>query len=211
MRILVAGATGTVGGLVVKQALERGHEVVAIARRPDQLDIEHSRLTKHPADILDLATIRPLLKGVDAVVSTVGIGASKAPTRLYSTGARNLITSMNERGVLRIVVISSEVADHWAHQGPLKLWIVLPLLQKFLGATYDDMRRMDIVLWESDVQWTAIRAPRIRSVEGNGRYRLSLEGPLKGGWAITAADMATAMLDIAVRNDLNRMHVSVAN
>ena len=211
MRILVAGATGAVGGHVVRQALDRGHEVVAIARKPDQLDVEHPRLTKHPADILDLATIVPLLEGVDAVVSTVGIGASKTPTRLYSTGTRNLVTSMNQHGVPRIVVISSEVADHWAHQSPLKLWIVLPLLQKFLGATYDDMRRMDIVLWESDAQWAAIRAPRIRSADGSGRYRLSAEGPLKRGWVITAANMATAMLDIAVRDDLNRVHVSVAN
>ncbi|WGW10623.1 hypothetical protein LWF01_10785 [Saxibacter everestensis] len=66
-----------------------------------------------------------LLKGVVAVVSTVGIGASTTPPRLYSTGPGNLITSMNEHEVGRIVVISSEVADHWVHQGPLKLWIDL--------------------------------------------------------------------------------------
>ena len=49
---------------------------------------------------------------------------------------------MQEHGVSRLVVISSEVAEHWAHQGLFKLWVVLPLLQHFLGATYDDMRRM---------------------------------------------------------------------
>lgn len=211
MRILVPGATGMVGGFVVQQALERGHEVVAIARNPAKLTIEHPRLTKAPGDILDAESVEPLLEGIDAVVSTVGIGTSKQPTTLYSQGTANLFAGMDKHGVERIVVISSEVAAHWAHQGPLKLWIVLPLLQKFIGATYDDMRRMDVVLWESKARWTAIRAPRIRSAAAKTHYRFAAQGPVPRGWTITAPDMATALLDIAERDDLSRQHVYVAN
>ena len=211
MRVLVGGATGTVGGHVVEQALARGHEVTAIARDSSKLVLEHPRLEKSSADILDADALHPLLDGVDAVVSTVGIGASRTPTTLYSAGTKNLVDGMAANHVERIVVISSEVAEHWAHQGLLKIWIALPLLQKFLGATYDDMRRMDIVLWESRARWTAIRAPRIRSARATGRYRLSVAGPLKRGWAITAPDMATALLDIAERDDLVRTHVHIAN
>jgi uncharacterized protein YbjT (DUF2867 family) len=53
MRILVPGATGTVGGHVVEQALGRGHEVVALARDAARLDVEHPRLTAVSADLLD--------------------------------------------------------------------------------------------------------------------------------------------------------------
>lgn len=143
MRVLIAGATGTVGQHVVAQALERGHEVTAIARRPESLRAEHPLLRTVAADILAPDEVEPLLDGVDAVISTVGIGTSKQPTTLYSEGTRNLVNGMARHSVSRIVTISSEVADHWAHQSPLKLWVVLPLLQRFLGATYDDMRRMD--------------------------------------------------------------------
>ena len=200
-----------VGGHVVEQALRRGHEVVAIARIPTKLDIEHPRLTKARADILDAGSVEPLLEGIDAVVSTVGIGASKQPTTLYSEGTRNLIAGMDKYGVERIVVISSEVAEHWAHQGLFKLWIVLPLLQNFIGATYDDMRRMDVVLWESKAQWTAIRAPLIRPAAAKGRYRLNTDKPIPRGWMITAPDMAAVLLDSAERGDLSRQHVYVAN
>lgn len=211
MRFLVPGATGTVGGHVVAQALDRGHQVIAIARNPTKLSIEHPNLTTAAVDILNAGAVDPLLADVDAVVSAVGIGASKMPTTLYSAGTRNLLDGMRTHGVERIVVISSEVAEHWAHQRPLKLWIVLPLLQRLLGATYDDMRRMDVALWESRAQWTAIRAPRIRPATAKGHYRLDAEKPLLRGWMITAPDMATALLDVAERNDLGRRHIYVAN
>ncbi|MCB1298553.1 MAG: NAD(P)H-binding protein [Microthrixaceae bacterium] len=210
MKILVAGATGMVGTHVVTQALGRGYEVIAVARTPEKLVVEHPRLTKAAADIEDSAAIAPLLAGVDAVISTVGIGVAKAPTTLYSVGTRSLLAGMAEHGVARFVVISSEVADHWAHQGWLKLHVVLPLLQRFLGATYDDMRRMDIVLWESAADWTAIRAHRIRNAPGVENYRLDPEHVLPHGWSITAPGMATALLDIVERDDLKRKHVYVA-
>ena len=44
-----------------------------------------------------------------------------------------------------------------------------------------------------------------------GRYRLSTEGPLRRGWSITAADLASALLDVAEWEDLGRQHVYVGN
>ncbi|KAB1655986.1 NAD(P)H-binding protein [Pseudoclavibacter chungangensis] len=211
MRIVVTGATGNVGRHVVDQALARDLEVVAVARDPRALDSGIPRLRVAAVDVLDAEGVQNVLEGADAVVSCVGIGTSRTPTTLCSQGTRNIVDGMARHGVGRLVVISSEVAEHWAHQGPVKLWIVLPLLQRFLGATYDDMRRMDIVLWESAARWTAIRAPRIRPVDPRGSYRSSTAGPLRRGWSITAPDMAAALLDIVERDDLDRRHVYVAN
>ena len=106
MKILVSGATGNVGRLVVEQALARGHEVVALARNPQNLQLEHPNLTTGAVDILDAQALKPWLQGVDAVISTVGIGTSKTPTTLYSAGTKNLLDAMQEHGVSRLVVIS---------------------------------------------------------------------------------------------------------
>jgi possible flavin reductase len=48
-------------------------------------------------------------------------------------------------------------------------------------------------------------------MKAKGSYRLDAHKPLRRGWMITPADMATALLDIAEREDLNRQHVYVAN
>lgn len=88
---------------------------------------------------------------------------------------------------------------------------MLPLLQHFLGAAYDDMRRMERVLWESQAQFTGIWAPRIRDHCATGKYRLDDSEPLPRGTTITAPDMATALLDIAERSDFGRQYVFVTN
>ena len=53
MRISVLGATGRTGRQIVEQALQAGHEVVAFARKPEALEMDHERLTVVQGDILD--------------------------------------------------------------------------------------------------------------------------------------------------------------
>ena len=116
--------TGTVGQHVGAQALERGYTVTAVARRSEALLTRHPRLTIAGADILDARQVEPLLEGVDAVISTVGVGTARTPASLYSQGTRNLVDAVTRHDLERIVVISSEVAEPLGtHQGPFKLWV----------------------------------------------------------------------------------------
>lgn len=52
MRIAVIGAAGRTGRHVVEQALSREHHVVAVARRPEAIAMEHRGVTKVAADVL---------------------------------------------------------------------------------------------------------------------------------------------------------------
>lgn len=211
MRILVTGATGRVGREVVKQALSRGHEVIALSRSASKLDIQDARLQKVDADVREENSVIPLLGGVDAVIHSVGIGASKASTTIYSQGAHSIIAGMMQYGVKRFVAVSSQAANVWANQPLYAKLILLPILQHLFGATYDDMRRMERVLWESSVNWTQVRSPYISGKPPKGRYRFSNVAVLPHYRSITVADMATALLDIAARDDLSRQDVFAAN
>jgi putative NADH-flavin reductase len=103
MRVLITGATGRVGQEVVKQALARGHEAIALSRSADKLDIQDARLRKVAADVREEDSVIPLLEGVDVVIHTVGIGASKealinALFCMVSAGQRDISA---EWGILR--------------------------------------------------------------------------------------------------------------
>jgi putative NADH-flavin reductase len=79
VRLLVVGASGRTGRLVVEQALGHGHEVTAFVRDPARLAISHERLRVVTGDATAPETFGPALEGQDAVVSI--LGASHAQGR----------------------------------------------------------------------------------------------------------------------------------
>lgn len=73
--------------------------LVTITRNPAALGLEHPSLRAEAVDVLDAEAVHPVLAGIDAVISCVGIGASKTPTTLYSKGTPNLIDDMAVHGI----------------------------------------------------------------------------------------------------------------
>jgi uncharacterized protein len=89
MRIAVLGATGKVGSLVVEQALQRGHQVVALTRNPERyVRPETGAVEVRKADVTDPASF-PDLADVDVVVSALGIRKGDGPGPLVA-GAKVL-------------------------------------------------------------------------------------------------------------------------
>jgi hypothetical protein len=114
------------------------------------------------ADVRDADALKRALVGADAVISALGVGTSRAPTDLYSTGVRHTLGAMESNGAAKLAVISAVPAGPRAEQSLLQRRIALPLLERFFGATYDDMRRMETILQETtDVDWISLRPPRL--------------------------------------------------
>ena len=67
MKIAVVGATGHTGRLVVEQALARGDDVVALARRPEGLP-RHPGIVSVAADVIDRAALAEPLAGTDSPI-----------------------------------------------------------------------------------------------------------------------------------------------
>ena len=71
MKIALIGATGFVGSAILKEALDRGHEVTAIVRHSEKLQ-PHERLRPQKGDIYHEDEVARLVAGHDAVVHDVG-------------------------------------------------------------------------------------------------------------------------------------------
>jgi len=108
MHILVTGGSGLVGRRIVRH-LSSDHEVLTLDQREPQ-----DAISRHVSiDILDVASLRPLMDGVDAVVHAAGIPgpAFGTPDDMYLNnieGTRRVAKAAFERGVTRFVNISSE-------------------------------------------------------------------------------------------------------
>jgi putative NADH-flavin reductase len=210
MKIAVVGATGRTGLQVAEQALARGDDVIALARHPENLP-RRPGMVGAAADVLDRAVLADVLAGADAVVSALGIGASRQPTVVYSDGTANLVHAMDAHGIKKLAVISGVPAAPREEQPFLQRRMIIPMLERVFGASYADMRRMETLLRGSDLDWVCLRPPQLVSKNATGRYRLDASRPLPKARSITYADLATALLDSLTRPDLYRRAVYVAN
>jgi putative NADH-flavin reductase len=210
-RLTIFGATGGTGQQLVRLALERGHDVTAIARDPTRIATRHDRLAVCPADVLRPESLAASVDGADAVISALGNGASRAHTTIYSAGVANILEAMRAAGVRRLVAISAApLAPRSEATAPARL-LVLPLLHRLFGATYADMRRMEDLLHASGAEWSVLRPPRLTNGPATGRYRTAHDGNVRGGRRITRADLATAILDLLADPDAVRATIGVAN
>ena len=206
MRIAVVGATGKAGGLVTKLALGRGHHVTALARRPDAVTARDERLAIRAADVLDRRSLEGAFDGADAVVSTLGIGTSKAPTEVYSTGIANVLAAAP---AVPVVVISAAPAGPPTDHAPFARRVLVPILWRFVaGASYADMRRMEALLADSDAEWVSLRPPYLTDKPARGRYRLDSK---PNGRSLRYEDLAAALIDVIDRRDLYRSALYISN
>jgi nucleoside-diphosphate-sugar epimerase len=109
MRYAVTGGTGFVGGVLVRQLREAGHEVVALMRGSpgSKLGVETVR-----GDLLDVAALERLCSGVDGLFHVAGwykVGTRDAAegTRVNVDGTRNVLSAAIRSGVPRVVYTST--------------------------------------------------------------------------------------------------------
>lgn len=195
MKLSVLGANGGVGRHLVAHALADGHEVTAAVRDPARFTQRHPHLSVVRADALDPESVQTVLDGADAVLSGVGQAGRHDEHKPASSSARAAVEAMNQAGVRRIVTVSAAPLNRSGQGQP---WtshrLASPLLWSFLRDLYIDLETMERVLRESDLDWTAVRPPKLNDRPGRGRYR-HLVGGGPAGVSISRADVARAMLD----------------
>jgi uncharacterized protein YbjT (DUF2867 family) len=91
MSVLVVGASGAVGGLVVTRLLERGERVRATSRRPQKLTLPE-QVEVMAADLNDPSSLAPALEGVERVFLYADLDApEELAAQLARSGARHVV------------------------------------------------------------------------------------------------------------------------
>lgn len=154
MKVIVLGATGSVGRLAVASLLAQGHVVTAFARKPGKLGIAHPALRVRAGDAMDADSVSSAMAGQDAVVITLGAGASLT-SRVRSVGTANVIAAMREHGVRRLVCQSTlGVGDSWDNLDFFWKYLMFGLL---LRPAFRDHQRQEKMVRESELDWTIVR------------------------------------------------------
>ena len=109
-KVLIVGANGHLGHVVVETALEEGYSVIAADIKTDRLNsLEHPKLEKVQADVSKKETLYSLMTGVFGVISTVGLWRENPPFTFDSVdrqGNINLFEAAADQGVKKVIYVS---------------------------------------------------------------------------------------------------------
>lgn len=192
-KILVLGATGETGRLIVSEALARGHDVAVFVRSPEKAK-DLGDVTVIVGDARNEAALRQAVKGRDAVVSA--LGTSVSPFRevtLLSTATKALVAAMKAEGVSRLVAITGIGAGNSVgHGGFLFDHLIFPLL---LRKVYADKNRQEAIVRDSGLDWVLVRPAILSDKPGRGDIRALTDLRQFHGGGIARADVARFVLD----------------
>jgi uncharacterized protein len=201
--IALFGATGMIGGRVLSEALDRGHDVVAVVRDKAKLARTDPALRVVTGDILETASVVSAAKGRDVVVSAVGGGHGNAAGHLATAepAVRSLVAGLRAldsgRAATRLITVGG--AGSLRVPGGGMLWDAGGLPEHVVQIMHASGDALEYLRTINDVRWTMISPPaRIAPGSRTGTYRGALDELIvgeDGQSRISTEDFAVAVVD----------------
>ena len=101
MKVVLYGASGTIGSRILRELLSRGHQVTAVVRNPSKLTVPNVRVRK--GDVLDPKSVAETAKGADAAISAYAPPPDDAQKLVPAT--ESLIQGLTNASVKRFIEV----------------------------------------------------------------------------------------------------------
>ncbi|MBL9038976.1 MAG: SDR family oxidoreductase [Archangium sp.] len=202
MKIAILGASGRTGRLLVRQALDAGHDVRALVRSPGTFLLRHDKLEVVEGEVGNAQAVAALVSGCDAVASA--LGPSPGHVTSCSEGTKHVIAA----GAKRYVAVSGAGLDVPGDKKDLIGKVVSFFVRTLSPAVFQDKVNELKMLQDSSLPWVLVRPPRLVDAPATGAYRVSLER--SPGASISRADLASFVLKCLTSTEFNRQAPFIA-
>jgi nucleoside-diphosphate-sugar epimerase len=205
MNVVVFGANGKTGSLVVEKSRAAGHAVTVFVH--DSGAQSHPGVRVVTGDAQSLDAVRKAIAGQDAVIDTIGGKTPYKDTQLERTAARHIVDAMRAQGVRRLVVVSMMGIGDSRQQTPF--WYKYLLMPTFLRGSTRDKKAMEAWVESSALDFVIARPPILSGDVATGSVRI-ITGSSKAH-RITRGDLAQFIVDQLTGNQYLCQAVVVAN
>ena len=200
MKLVVLGATGRTGRLVVEQALAAGHTVTALVRSPEKLSVRHPNLQMVAGQATDPLAVARALDRADGLISTLGGEGS-----VISDSTWAIVDAARGAGVSRVVLLSSLVVERDRFNPVTRFLTGLAM-----SSTIKDKTAGEKALRESNLDWTIVYASFLTDGPGSGDVAVLTETDRRTlSHRIARADVAAWLLRAATSPETSRRTVSI--
>lgn len=203
MKIIVLGATGLTGLLVVDQAIERGFEVVAYVRNASSLK-KRKGLAIVEGHLADSRLLEETLVGANAVLCCIGTRSKRfaKEVSLMQESLSAITSAMQRARVDRLILLSAFGVGESARQAG---WLARIIYRVAFAAIYRDKALAEAALERTALNWTVLYPVGLTngplSDEVDVRP-LSQVRSIPGIPMVSRANTARAMLDAIVNKTL---------
>jgi uncharacterized protein YbjT (DUF2867 family) len=204
-RILLYGATGRTGGLILDYALAQGYAVTALVRNPAKLTRRSPHLTVVAGSPTNLADVCRALAGCEAVVSALSAlpeadsfsRRKLTPPHTLATTMRHTIAAMQELGLRRLVTLSSIGVGDSRPYAPWYMRLVIKLTNFKL--VFADHAQQEELLRQSGLDWVIARPVALNDKTQLGKLVVQYT-QTPAPFAISRPQLARFMVD-SLRGD----------
>jgi putative NADH-flavin reductase len=191
-KILVLGATGGTGQEIVAQAVQQGHEVTVLVRRPEQATGLPARLRVLGGNVTDDSeALTEAVRGQEVVISTLGVGKTLRSGGLIARSVPLIMRAMGRQGIRRLIFTSAYGVGATWKDVPILPRILMGLLFRDL---YTDKAIGEEALRRSELDCTLVYPVTLTNGPRTGRYRVGERLRLHGLPTISRADVADFIL-----------------
>lgn len=189
MKVLVLGANGRTGSLVVNYAVATGHEVSVLVRHASLSSRAGVRVIE--GDALKTDDVLRAMHFQDAVIECIG-GAAPWKNQTLERGAmRNIVAAMEKSGTRRLLVVSAMGVGESKRQSPW--WYRFLMVPTFLRGSTADKTAMETIVRGSGLDWVIARPPVL--TDGAATGKVNVLGKNEMGHTITRADLAVWLVE----------------
>lgn len=215
MKILLLGATGRTGKLIIEEAIKRGHSISAIARNPEKLKDYKVEITQGTP--YDYETVEKAIKGCDAVITTLNVSRKSdnpwaplaAPKDMISKSAANAVKAMKKTGIKRFVALGAIGAGRSWKTAPAILKLIVSMSN--LRIAFRDHGRQEEILENANIDYTICRAPMLSAEINNTGAVATPEGQRPANRYLSRNSAAEFFIKIIENGEHFRETVSLAN
>lgn len=169
MKLLIFGASGATGRLVVSAALAKGHAVTAFVRTPSKLAVSHENLRVIVGDVADQQAVERSVAGHEAVFTCLGVGVPLKHDPAVVAGIGFIVDAMQRTGPARLIYLSFlGVRDSRRQLGPLLGGVIVPLVLRREVADHEAKEKLIV---QSSLDWTIVRPPKLTNGAATGEFR----------------------------------------
>src|SRR5260221_1517392 len=206
MKILILGATGRTGRLIVEDALKQGYDLNVLVRDKNKISFSSKSIKVYQGTPTRRADLAAAMQGCEVIISALGIArASDAPwsklitaENFITESMKNVIAEADQQNLKRIITISAWGVGESKKEIPF--WLRWLINYTNLRPVYAEHESEEKLLANSNLNWTAVRPVALNNSKKLKTLKVSFNNFPKPNLQISRQSVAKFIVDI-VKSD----------